>query len=358
MSKADELGTSSAFGRASGASARRRATDAAIGSSRSADASVTELPPDAISFNPDNPRDHLRDLDETVQSVREVGIVLPIIVATAEAYLKERPEREGDLAADSQYVVVDGHRRLEAARRAGLTMIDVRVDNDRVSTDERLLETAFVANYHRDDMTELEEAHALQALVEHYGSQTKAAQRLGIRQNVISSKLSVLKLAPDLQADLQRGERTYDQVRNLGKLSPEEQRRTADERAQKARAKETAPSQPASGAGDATARDYPAGITSGAAPAAPDARLAAEVDADTGADTESGATGESVPEQRAQDKQAADGVGKPPAKRFPYDDGADAYWHLNAKMTDTEFLKMADLVAGAAERRRAALSST
>ena len=356
MSKADLLASSEAFGQAGSRGARRRATEEAIGSSRSAHTNITELPPDAISFNPDNPRDHLRDLEETVQSVREVGIVLPIIVATAEAYLKDRPERAGDLEADSQYIVVDGHRRLEAARRAGLTMIDVRVDNDRVSTDERLLETAFVANYHRDDMTELEEAHALQALVEHYGSQTKAAQRLGIRQNVISSKLSVLKLAPDLQADLQRGERTYDQVRNLGKLSPEEQRRAADDRAEKARAKQSASASEADGA---AARDYPAGITSGAAPAAPDARPAAEVDAGADAGAETEAPGESVPEQRAQDKQAAEGAGKQTQpKKFPYADGTEAAWHLDKKMSDAEFLKMADLVAEAAERRRAALSST
>ncbi|GGP84268.1 hypothetical protein GCM10010247_67090 [Streptomyces calvus] len=71
----------------------------------------------------------------------------------------------------------------------GLATIPVRVDDARVSTDETLLEAAFVANYHSDDMTDLEEAHALQQLVEYYGSQTKAAKRLGIPQATISSKL-------------------------------------------------------------------------------------------------------------------------------------------------------------------------
>ncbi|WP_373307466.1 ParB/RepB/Spo0J family partition protein [Streptomyces violaceus] len=194
-------------------------------------ASLTELPVPLISENPDNPRNHLRNLDETMDTVRELGIIMPIVVATAEAYLRDRPDRADDLDDGAQYVVVDGHRRLECARRIGLAVIPVRVDNARVATDEALLEAAFVANYHRDDMTDLEEAHALKQLVDYYGSQTKASKRLGIPQNTISTKLSLLKLTPELQKDLMTGERKVEHVRNLGKLSPEEQREKADERA-------------------------------------------------------------------------------------------------------------------------------
>lgn len=187
--------------------------------------------------NPDNPRNHLRNLEETVGSVREIGVVVPIVVATTDAYLRDRPERSGDLDEGAHYVVVDGHRRLEAARRAGLATIAVWVDDGRVSTDEALLETAFVANYHRDDRTDIEEAHALKQLVDYYGSQTKAARRVGLPQATISSKLSLLKLTPDLQKDLMTGTRRVERVRNLGKLPPDEQKARADERAEAARRK-------------------------------------------------------------------------------------------------------------------------
>ncbi len=99
-------------------------------------------------------RNHLRSLDETVQSVREVGIIIPIAGATVDAYLRNRSDRADELDYGAQYIVVDGHRRLEAARRVGMATIPVRVDNGRVATDEALLEAAFVANYHRDDMTD------------------------------------------------------------------------------------------------------------------------------------------------------------------------------------------------------------
>jgi ParB family chromosome partitioning protein len=235
--KADSLGPAPSFAASRARSARRNAIEKTTGGDGAQLAAITELPVTVVSDNPDNPRNHLRNLDETVESVREVGIILPIVVATAEAYLHDRPDRADDLDDGAQYVVVDGHRRLEASRRVGLATIPVRVDNARVATDESLLEAAFVANYHRDDMTDLEEAHALQQLVDYYGSQTKASKRLGIPQNTISSKLSLLKITPELQKDLMTGARNVEHVRNLGKLSPEEQVAKADERAEAARSR-------------------------------------------------------------------------------------------------------------------------
>ncbi|MTE22536.1 ParB/RepB/Spo0J family partition protein [Streptomyces sp. TRM43335] len=234
-SKAAKLGAGASFGRARPVSARRAAIGAATGVPTEGVPDPTELPVEVISHNPDNPRDHLRDLDDLTQSIRELGVINAITVARVDAYLKERPDRADDLDDGAKYVVVDGHRRLEGSRRAGKTTIKVMVDDARVATDESLLESAFVANFHRDDMTDLEQAHALEALVKFYGSQTKAAQRLGISQANISSKLSLLKLSPELQADLAGGRRQVEHVRNLGKLSPEEQRAAADARAAEAR---------------------------------------------------------------------------------------------------------------------------
>ncbi|WP_030869717.1 ParB/RepB/Spo0J family partition protein [Streptomyces violaceoruber] len=354
MSKADTLGSAPAFGAARGVrSSRRNLIDQTIAGEESTTAAITELPVTLISDNPDNPRNHLRNLDETVQSVREVGLIIPIAVATVDAYLRNRSDRAGDLDDGAQYIVVDGHRRLEAARRVGLATIPVRVDNGRVATDESLLEAAFVANYHRDDMTDLEEAHALKSLVDYYGSQTKAAKRLGIPQNTISSKLSLLKLAPELQKDLVTGARKVEHVRNLGKLSAEEQRAKADERAEAARKKAETESRrevversagpadyhgviiPETSTDQATTLPVTASATSQASTPRPSAP--------TPATEREQAASEAIPEPRA-------GAGEPgPAnaeaaepkqpKRLPYDDAFYCVHHLHQKMTPETFVQ-------------------
>ncbi|MEU1789184.1 ParB/RepB/Spo0J family partition protein [Streptomyces sparsogenes] len=249
-SKASQLGAGASFGQARPVSARRAAISAATAVRTEGVPDPTELPVDVISQNPDNPRDHLRDLDGLTQSIQELGVINAITVASVDAYVRERPDRAADLDEGAKWLVVDGHRRLEGARRAGLKTIKVHVDDARVATDQTLLEAAFVANFHRDDMTDLEQAHALESVVKFYGSQTKAAQRLGISQATISSKLSLLKLSPDLQAELASGERQVEHVRNLGKLDPEQQRAAADARAAATKKRNERRSAKATEAGD------------------------------------------------------------------------------------------------------------
>lgn len=231
MSKAKNLGAGASFAQARPISARRAAIGAATGAPTDGVPDPTELPLGLISQNPDNPREELRDLDGLADSIREIGLINAITIASVEAYLAERPDRAEDVDEGARFIVIDGHRRLEAARIAGAPKIRVSVDNALVSTDESLLEAAFVANVHRDDMNPLEQAHALRKLVEFYGSQNKAAKRLGIGQSTISSKLSILNLDPELQADLVAGRRKTEHVRNLATLPPEEQRQKADARA-------------------------------------------------------------------------------------------------------------------------------
>lgn len=231
MSKAKNLGAGASFAQARPISARRAAIGAATGVPTAGVPEPTELSLSLISQNPDNPREELRDLQGLAESIAEIGLVNAVTVASVEAYLAERPDRAADLDEGARYIVVDGHRRLAAARLAGAATIRVSVDNALVSTDESLLEAAFVANVHRDDMNPLEQAQALRTLVDFYGSQTKAAKRLGIAQSTISSKLSVLDLDPQLQEDLLEGRRKIEHVRNLSKLPPDEQRQQADARA-------------------------------------------------------------------------------------------------------------------------------
>ncbi|MEU4497007.1 ParB/RepB/Spo0J family partition protein [Streptomyces sp. NPDC023998] len=232
-SKKDQLGTSSSFARAGQArSVRRQLTDAAFGVG---DPSV--LPLGQISVNPDNPRESLGDIAGMASSLQEIGQIQAITVASVEAYLRDRPERASELDPGAEFVVVDGHRRLAAAREAGIPSIKVTIDDARVSTDEALLEAAFVANAQRENLSDLDEAQALKTLVAFYGSQHKAAKRLGVTQPYISQRLSLLELAPELQADLEAGRRKVEHVRGLAKLTPEEQRTTADARARQAEEK-------------------------------------------------------------------------------------------------------------------------
>lgn len=238
-SKADKLGKSSSFSRAGTAvSGRRAAIAAATGTSLDgygADQSKPgKLPLKLISQNPDNPREDLGDVSDIAQTLTEIGLVNAISVVTVDAYLAERPDRAAELEEGAQYVVVDGHRRLAAAREAGLEEIKYIVDDAFAASDEKLLEAAYVANAHRANMTELEEAAALEKLVGFYGSQRKAAQRLGITQGFISQRLSLLQLDVSLQADLASGERKVEHVRGLAALPADEQRAKADERAAQA----------------------------------------------------------------------------------------------------------------------------
>jgi ParB family chromosome partitioning protein len=352
VSKADTLGSAPAFGAARGArSSRRNLIDKTIAGEESTTAAITELPVTLISDNPDNPRNHLRNLDETVQSVREVGLIIPIAVATVDAYLRNRSDRAADLDDGAQYIVVDGHRRLEAARRVGLATIPVRVDNGRVATDESLLEAAFVANYHRDDMTDLEEAHALKSLVDYYGSQTKAAKRLGIPQNTISSKLSLLKLTPELQKDLVTGARKVEHVRNLGKLSAEEQRAKADERAEAARKKAEAQSREvverSAGPADYHGVIIPETPTDPAASPVTEPTTAPAPAPRPSAPTppieHEQAVTESIPVPRAgagePTSASAEGAEPKQPKRLPYDDAFYCVHHLHKKMTPETFVQ-------------------
>jgi ParB family transcriptional regulator, chromosome partitioning protein len=246
VSKAKDLGAGASFAQARPISARRAAIGAATGATTDGVPDPTELALGLISQNPDNPREELRNLDGLADSIREIGLINAITIASVGAYLAERPDRAEDLDEGARFIVVDGHRRLEAARLAGAPKIRVSVDNALVSTDESLLEAAFVANVHRDDMNPLEQAQALRKLVKFYGSQNKAAKRLGIGQSTISSKLSILDLDPELQADLVAGRRKIEHVRNLSKLPPSEQRQKADTRAA-ASAEQKPPAGPSGG---------------------------------------------------------------------------------------------------------------
>jgi ParB family chromosome partitioning protein len=313
-------------------------------------AAPTELPPHRISLNPDNPRSSLGDLTDLAGSLKTHGQKVAITIMNRDAYIKANPDREADLEPDTTHVVIDGSSRLAAAREAGLDAIKVMVSDDQGSNSEELLESALVANIHRQNLEELDEARALQRLLAIHGSQRALAKRLHRSQGWVSQRLALLNLTPELQARI--GVESIDLLRAVGNRPHDEQAAALAElkaeRARKDGAKQMstppdAVEEPAPSQKRATQRasDYDV-ITRGPTPeAASQYTTAADDRPPTNTSTED--TSPSVPGQATATKTTADVRVQQP-KRFPYEDGAEAALYLIHNMRPEEFNKMLELL--------------
>ncbi|MFI6359798.1 ParB/RepB/Spo0J family partition protein [Streptomyces sp. NPDC050743] len=363
MSKADQLGVGRFGGGVRPVSARRQAVAAATGVPTEGVAAPTELPVHRISLNPDNPRSTLGDLTDLAGSLKTHGQKQAITVMNRDAYVKANPSQEAALEPDTTHVVVDGSTRLAAAREAGLATIKVMVSDDQGATSEELLESALVANIHRQDLEEIDEARALQRLLAIHGSQRALAKRLHRSQGWVSQRLALLNLTPELQARI--GEEPIDLLRAVGN-KPADQQAAALEamKAERARKEEertrTAKAQPEHTADDRPdtreaghAGDY-AVITGEPEPApalapepeesaAPKQPSAPTPTQDEPPANEQGTGTPSVPVQTtAVEAMASAGHQQP--KMFPYEDGVYAAQLLIHKMPPEEFNKLVDVL--------------
>ena len=137
---------------------------------------------DMVLPNPRQPRSmmHPEELEELTASIRENGVLQPLIVTVGEA--------------DGQYVLIAGERRLQAARLAGLASVPVLV---RQATDQQRLELAIVENVQRSDLSALEEAEAYRQLAEDFDlSHEDIAARVGKSRVAVTNTLRLLRL-PD-----------------------------------------------------------------------------------------------------------------------------------------------------------------
>ncbi|MCJ7827359.1 MAG: ParB/RepB/Spo0J family partition protein, partial [Demequinaceae bacterium] len=154
-------------------------------------ASFAHLGLDEIVPNPRQPRTVFDEdsLSELVGSVREVGILQPIVV---------RPNPTGP-----GYELIMGERRLRAGRMAGLTAIPAIVRN---TDDTDMLRDALVENLHRSELNPLEEAAAYQQLLDDFGiTHEQLADRLSLSRPQISNTLRLLKLPPLIQRRVAAG---------------------------------------------------------------------------------------------------------------------------------------------------------
>lgn len=224
MSKASSLGAGRFGSGGQTVSSRRAAVAAATGVPTEGVAPPTELPINRISLNPDNPRLTLGSLAGLAGSLRDHGQKQAITVMNRDAYVKANPKHENDLEPGTTYVVVDGSSRLAAAREAGLRFLKVMVDDEQGADEDALLESALVANIHRQDLDPLDEAKALQRLKSIHGTQEALAKRLHRSQGWVSQRLALLDLTPELQERV--GKDPIDLLRAVGKKPAEEQERT------------------------------------------------------------------------------------------------------------------------------------
>ena len=167
---------------------------------------LLELPLDSIQPNPRQPRRTFgdEDLEGLAASIREAGVLQPIVVQETE----------------SGYSLIAGERRLRASRLAGLASIPavVRVTDGEMS----LLSQALIENIQREDLRPLEEAGAFQELVETFGlTHEQVGERVGKSRATVSNSLRLLTLPPSVQALVDRGELTAGHARALVGLEDE-----------------------------------------------------------------------------------------------------------------------------------------
>ena len=174
-------------------------------------------PVSELTANPRNPREDVGDLS-ALASIADIQLQ-PVTVVTRAAYLALYP----DDMIETRYVVINGCRRLAAAHEYGRTELDISV-NDAVARDRTTLISAAIAeNVDRQDFDVIEEAQAVQMLVEECGRANIAAERLKRTKGWVSQRQALLKLAPELQASLRRGELAIRDARSLARVPLEEQ---------------------------------------------------------------------------------------------------------------------------------------
>ncbi|MDT7572503.1 MAG: ParB family transcriptional regulator, chromosome partitioning protein [Actinomycetota bacterium] len=177
-------------------------------------ARFAEIPVDRITPNPAQPRTHFdaEALAELVTSIREVGLLQPIVV---------RPNGQ------DSYELVMGERRLRASKEAGLERIPAIV---RETGDQVMLRDALLENLHRQQLNPLEEAAAYAQLLEDFGTtHEELATKIGRSRSTISNTIRLLGLPSSVQRRVAAGVLSAGHARAiLGLPTPEAQERMAE----------------------------------------------------------------------------------------------------------------------------------
>jgi ParB family chromosome partitioning protein len=174
---------------------------------------LREIQIDLIEPNNLQPRTSFDDqhLEELAQSIKENGIVQPILVRSV---------------GEARYQIVAGERRWRAAQRAGLLRIPAVI---RDIADEKMLELALIENIQRQELNAIEEANAYKRLIDTLGlTQETVAQRVGRDRTFVTNYLRLLRLPEDIQRLVEESKITMGHARALlGIDEPSKQRELA-----------------------------------------------------------------------------------------------------------------------------------
>ncbi len=154
----------------------------------SASAYIPNFDINNIEPNPYQPRMHIdpEDLIEIADSIREKGIVQPLIIT----------KQEGE----NKYFLIAGERRLKAAQLAGLNRIPVVIKE---SSPQEMLELALIENLQRKDLNPLEEANAFKQMIDEFGiSQDEIAKKVGLSRVAVTNKIRLLNLPDEVKEDI------------------------------------------------------------------------------------------------------------------------------------------------------------
>jgi ParB family transcriptional regulator, chromosome partitioning protein len=162
--------------------------------------SLRHVPIEFLHANPNNPRKHFadNDLDDLTKSIRDKGLLQPLVVR----------QRGG-----GEYEIVAGERRWRAAQRAGIHEVPVLI---RELSDGEALEIALIENIQRADLNALEEARAYQQLMDQFNyTQQQLADSVGKSRSHIANTIRLLTLPESVRRHIEDGALTAGHARAL-----------------------------------------------------------------------------------------------------------------------------------------------
>ena len=145
---------------------------------------------DKLAPNPNQPRTEFGDLSELIESIKEKGVLEPLLV---------RPSDVG-----GRYMIIAGERRYRASMEAGLTEVPcIELDVD----DKAVAEISLIENLQRKDLTPFEEADGLQALNSRFGyTHEDIAKRIGKSRSSITETISLSTMPPEVRDECRRAD--------------------------------------------------------------------------------------------------------------------------------------------------------
>lgn len=169
--------------------------------------SIFEIEVKKIKANPYQPRHEMdqQALKDLSSSIKQHGILQPLIVT--------KNVKETGRGQDVEYQLIAGHRRLEAAKMAGLPHVPAIV---RDSTDQQKLELALVENIQRFDLNAIERARAFKQLQEEFDlTHDEIAKKVGKSREFVSNSVRLLSLPETVQNGLRQGKISEGHARSI-----------------------------------------------------------------------------------------------------------------------------------------------